>query len=303
MNRKTIGMFALVLMLPLAACDDGTTVGSPGTMSLMLTDDEGDFTQARVVIERIELAGDDSDGDPVVLLDTPFSTDLLTLSNDVVGLVEDETVPAGTYAQLRFVISDACIGVEQADESEMIYASSGFDECGEPDGNLQLPSFGSSGLKVSLPGGAIEVDGDAHILLLDFDVAESFGRQAGMSGMWVMHPLIRADDLSLNGSIAVELTVAEGVDLSTVSSSLADFQAMLDTETEPLAFTDPDDDGVFTAIFLYLLPDQDYEVSVGLQDGISYDFTLDPTSPQSVSLGNADQVTVSFEVTSAAPSS
>ncbi len=89
-----------------------------------------------------------------------------------------------------------------------------------------------------------------------------------------------------------------------MNSSLADFEAALNTEEEPVAFADPEDDGVFSAEFLYLMPDQEYEVSVGLQEDVeAYVFTLDPTSPQTVSLGSAEHATVAFEVTSAAPSS
>jgi hypothetical protein len=299
MIRRILGLTVLALSLPLAACDDGQGVGSPGVLSLYLTDAAGDFTQAVVTIERIELVGGDEGAR--VLRDEPFTTDLLTLSNDVASLVEEETIPAGTYSQLRFVIHEACIGVEQADGSEAIYASDGFDDCGTRDGELQMPSFGQSGLKIGLPGGSIEVDGDTRILLLDFDVSQSFGQQAGGSGRWVMNPVIKADDISLSGSITVELTVADSVDLSTVGSSLADFEAELDTEPQAVAFADDDDDGVFTASFLFLMPDEDYEVSVSLKDGVSYTFTLNPTSPQSVSLGSAEQATVAFEVTSAAP--
>lgn len=302
MFRKTLGILALALSLPLAACDDVTTVGEPGLLSLMLTDAPGDFTQAWVVIERIELAGGDEDGEGLVLREVAFETDLLTLSNDVASLVEDETIPAGSYGQLRFVISDGCIGVEQDDGSEMVYASDGYDACGAPDGNLQMPSFGQSGLKVTMPGGALQVDGDAHILLLDFDVSESFGRQAGNSGQWVMSPVIHAENISLSSSITVELTVADTVDLDALSSSLADFQATLDSETEPVFFTDDDEDGVFTATFHFLMPDADYEVAVGLQESVTaYVFTLDPTSPQTVSLGSGESATIAFEVTSAAP--
>lgn len=306
MSRKVVGLLTLSLTLPLAACDDGTHVAAPGTVSLMLTDEVGDFTQARVTISRIELAGDaegEGEGGPEVLLDTPFTTDLLTLSNDIATLVEDETVPGGMYSQIRFIIPEACIGVEQADGTELVYASGDFDECGPKDGELHLPSFDESGLKVKLPGGALEVDGDAHVLLLDFDVSQSFGHLAGMSGTWVMHPVIKADDISLSSGIVVQLTAADAVDLDAVGSSLADFQAGLSTETEPVAFTDPDDDGVFTASFVFLMPADDYEVSVGLQDGVSFDFTLDPTSPQTVALGSTEQVTITFEVTSATPSS
>lgn len=302
MFRKTLGLLTLALIVPLAACDS-TSVGEPGLISLMLTDESGDFTQAYVTIQRIELVGDEDEGDGVVLLDEPYTTDLLTLSNDVADLVEDESVPAGTYSQLRLVIPEACIGVEQEDESEMIYASEGFDACGPADGALQLPSYGQSGLKIKMPGGAIEVDGDAHILVMDFDVSESFGQQAGGSGMWVMSPVIRAEYIGLTSGITVALTASESVDLDALGSSLGDFEANLDVEEEPVFFTDDDDDGVFTATFVFLTAGE-YEVGVELQEGVTaYDFTLDPTSPQTVPLGESEHATIAFEVTSAAPSS
>lgn len=304
MFRKTLAFLALALTLPLAACDDGTSAGEPGTLSLELTDAAGDFTQARVVIERIELIGDADDDNGAVVMDEPFSTNLLDLANDVATLAEDVIIGPGTYSQLRLVIPDACIGVEQEDGSEMVYATDGFDECGDADGELQTPSFDTSGLKINMPNGALEVDGDAYILLLDFDVSQSFGQEAGGSGRWVMHPVIIAEDISLTSSILVQLTVAEDVDLEALGSSLADFEAMLDTETEPVVFTDPEEDGLFTARFLYLLPDSEYEVTVGLQDDVTpYAFTLDPTSPQTISLGSGTQATLSFEVTSASPGS
>lgn len=297
MFRKLLACLTLAAIIPLAACDDSTSVAESGFMSLMLTDEAGDFNQAEVTIERIELVGS---GQPLVLLDEPFTTNLLTLSNDVATLVEDEVVPGGTYTELRFIIPEACIAVEQEDGPDAIYASSGFEACGAADGSLELPSFAETGIKVGLPGGSVEVDGDSHVLLLDFDVSQSFGQEAGMSGSWVMTPVIKADDFSLSGTIVVELTAADGVD----PIFLADFQAELSSDTEPQPFTDDDDDGVYTVMFEYLLPDQSYDVSVGLQEGFSYDYTLDSEtpSPQSVSLGSGEQATVVFEVTSASGS-
>jgi hypothetical protein len=120
-----------------------------------------------------------------------------------------------------------------------------------------------------------------------------------MSGSWVMTPVINAEDISLSGSITVELTVADDVDLGVMGASLADFQASLDTETEPLAFGDPDEDGVFTAVFLYLLPG-DHEVTVELREGVvPFDFTLDPASPENVTVSSGGEASVAFEVTAA----
>lgn len=293
MFRKLLTLLTLAAVVPLAACDDGMSVGEPGFISLMLTDEPGDFTQAQVTIDSVQIVGE---GGPFTLRDEAITTDLLTLSNDVMSLLEDAVVPAGTYTSLRFFISEACIGVEQEGGGEAIYASNGFDVCGAADGALQLPSFDDSGLKVGLPGGSWQVDGDSKVLLLDFDVSQSFGQEAGSSDTWVMHPVIRADDFSLSGTIAVELTAAAGVD----PIFLADFQAELSGDAEPQPFTDDDDDGVYTVMFEYLLPDRSYDVWIGLQEGFSYDYTLDSEtpSPQSVSLGRGEQATVAFEVTS-----
>lgn len=294
MLRKLLSFLTVAAIIPLAACDDSTSVAESGFMSLMLTDEAGDFTQAWVTIERIELIGS---GGPLVLRDDAVTTNLLTLSNDVMSLVQDAVVPGGTYTGIRFIIPEACIGVEQEGGGEAIYASTGFEACGtEIAGDLQLPSFAQTGIKVGLPGGSVQVDGDSKVYLLDFVVSQSFGQQAGMSGSWVMTPVIKADDFSLSGTITVELTAADGVD----PALLADFQAELNTDAEPQLFTDDDDDGVYTAMFEYLLPDQSYDVSVGLREGISYDYILDSEtpSPQSVSLGSGEQTTVVFEVTS-----
>lgn len=89
-----------------------------------------------------------------MLLDTPFTTDLLTLSNDIATLVEDETVPGGTYSQIRFIIPEACIGVEQADETELVYASGDLDECGPKDGQRHRRRADG--------GGRCEAPGRAH---------------------------------------------------------------------------------------------------------------------------------------------
>lgn len=291
----------LMALLPLAACDDnGTAVEGPGSMTLLLTDAPGDFQEAWVTIDRVELVGESEDGGVLVLRNDPFTTDLLTLSNDVATLVEDHPVPSGRFSQLRFIISGACIVVEGDGGSTEVFASAGFDICGPADGNLQLPSIAQTGIKVNLPGGSIEVEGDQKILVLDFDVSESFGQEAGMSGMWVMTPVVNAEEIEFTGSITVELTLADSVDLTGLGNeTLGDFEAVLESEPDsPITFTDDDQDGIFEATFRFLFSGS-HSVSVGLIDGVALDFTLDPTSPQAVELASGASATTSFEVTSA----
>lgn len=305
MSRQLVGALALFLVFTLGGCEESAGVGGSGSLSILLTDDPG-FLEAWVNIRRVELVGggegEGEGGGIVVLRDDVFEANLLDLANDVAILVDETTVPEGTYSQLRFIIPDACIVLgEVVDEvvtPTAVYASPDYDRCdktGITPGDLQLPSFDQTGIKVQLPNDVLTVSGE-QTLLVDFDVLESFGHQAGNSGKWVMHPVIRAEDMSLSGTITVELTLGAEMSLPTdvfPNPTLADyFQASLDTETEPVLFTESD--GTYKASFLHLLPDQSYEVSVVLKEGLSLDFA--PMSPQTVNFESENVVTVSFVV-------
>jgi hypothetical protein len=186
--RRWTALAAPVLLL---ACGGQGT----GKISVRLTDAPGDFTSAVVTISRVELVGS---GGAVVLSDTPVTTDLLTLANDAADLVTSAVVPVGSYGQLRFVISGGYVEVEQAGGGSLVYASPAYDAVPEGAavaGTLKMPSFAESGLKVDLPGG-LQVGTDAYVLLVDFDVAQSFGHDAGGSGGWVMHPVVKGSSSS-----------------------------------------------------------------------------------------------------------
>jgi hypothetical protein len=324
MKFRLMGVLALMLLLPLAACDNGTGTEGPGTFTLLLTDDPA-FDMAVVTIDRIELAGsEDGEGGGVVLMDQPVTQNLLDLSNDVMTLVEDVPVPSGTYSQLRFVISAGCVAM-----GEEVYSSSDdYTECGDVTGELQMPSYGQSGLKVQLPGGSLQVEGGRSIVLLDFVVGDSFGKQAGNSGRWVLRPHIKATHIEFSGTLFVELTADEGAfdPLSgsglDPAASLADFAAQLAVMIEgggeamdgpPVLFTDDGtnpgdvaDDGIYTAFFNYLVPG-DYKVYLELTErdegaGAPYDFTTtDDILDVTVTVGDSEDKEAAFNVTCAFP--
>ncbi len=52
--------------------------------------------------------------------------------------------------------------------------------------------------------GALEITGDSKILLVDFSVEESFGREAGGSGRWVMNPVITGTTLETGEAAAAD---------------------------------------------------------------------------------------------------
>src|SRR6266568_197083 len=204
------------LRLPMAALFLATVAGcgsqSTGKLTLMLTDAPGDFNAAVVTITEIDLVGS---GGTTVLGTTKTTTNLLTLANDTAKLVNDTVVPSGTYTQLRFVITGAYVEVAQSSGGSLIYASSsdyeGLPAGAQVAGTLQMPSLAQSGLKVDLPGGSTTVGTDSKVLLVDFDVSQSFGHQAGDSGGWVMHPVMTATDFELSGTVNVTLALGSAV--------------------------------------------------------------------------------------------
>lgn len=300
--RSFIAATAIVLgaIAPLASCSDSTSAGN-AKLSILLTDAPGDVKAAVVTIDEIYLQGSGR----VVLMDQPVTTDLLTLANSTADLVQDAVVPAGSYGQLRFVVSGAYIEVENGDGTTSIYATSpdyaGLPAGAQVAGTLQTPSFDASGLKVNLPGGALHLAAEEKILLVDFDVSQSFGQSAGGSGGWVMHPVLKATDLQTTGDAAVTLSLGESVTLPMVGDAqvtLGDFKAVLtasDMSTKELAFTDDNSDGTFEADFHFLAPG-DYSVTVTGPSGVT--FATDPASAN-ITVGSGGSASAAFTLTSA----
>jgi hypothetical protein len=183
--------FVAALTAALASCDSQSPNGTT-SLSIQLKDAPGDVQHAFVTITEVDLVGS---GGVQVLTDTPVTTDLLTLATDVLPLVQDVEVPSGTYHELRFKISGACLAVDDGSGGSTVYATDGYDSTpcgGEADGSLQAPSYAQSGLKVQMTGGALVLDGPPKILLVDFDVTQSFGHAANG---WVMHPVVTGGEL------------------------------------------------------------------------------------------------------------
>jgi|SRR5690606_207246 len=198
---RVLALTATAATIGLAGCSDSTSPAQRVNLSVLLTDAPGDVHSAVVTISSVYLQG--GPGGRTVLVDTAVTTDLLTLVNTTMDLVKDVSVPAGTYSQLRFVIDGGYIEVENEDASTSIYASSpdyaGLPEGVTPDGTLVMPSLAQSGLKVMFPGDAqVVLEGEEQVLVVDFDVSQSFGHEAGASGNWVMHPVILGENVTAN---------------------------------------------------------------------------------------------------------
>jgi len=301
-SLAALGLFTLGVF---ASCSSDATSAGTTKVSLLLTDAPGDVKTAVVTISEIDLQGS---GGSQTLLSTPVTVDLLTLASSTSQLVKDAIVPSGTYAQLRFVITGAYIEVENSDGSTSIFASSP-DYAGLPSGAsvagaLQMPSFGQSGLKVNLPPGSATLAGSAKVLLIDFNVAQSFGHSAGASGQWVMHPVIKASDFELTGGLTVQLQADAGLTMPTVNGSpltLGDFTAVVtasDASTSSVALTDAGS-GIFQAQFPFLPPGS---ASVTFTAPAGVTFTTTPAVPATVNIASGQPATLTFTLSTAAAS-
>lgn len=215
-KRSKLVLPLLAGALALGACENlsDPVSGSSGGVSILLTDAPGDLQEAWVEVTEIYLQGesDDDAGRVYLKQESTGLIDLLTLSGGrTAELVEDAVVPAGTYAQLRFVIGDAYVKTEDG----RVFATQGaaLPAGVAADGRLQIPSGAQTGFKVNLPGGAVSIDDDAVVLVVDFDVSQSFGQQAGQSGMWVMRPVMNATDFEASGTIAGMVALGDSVAL------------------------------------------------------------------------------------------
>jgi Domain of unknown function (DUF4382) len=292
MLRTRIVPFGIAVAA-LAACGDSQGPGGTAQFSVKLTDAPGPFTAAVVTISEVSLLGS---GGKVTLSSTPTTVNLLDLQNATLDLVKDAEVPTGTYQELRLVITGGYVQLTDG----TIFASSpdyaGLPQGATVTGQLQMPSLAQSGLKVTLPASALAVTGPQKIVLIDFNVSQSFGHDAGASGSWVMHPVIKGADIQTTGSVAVSLTLANGVTLPQVNGTqvtLADFSATLGAETLAL-------DANGQATFQFVVPDT-YPLSFTGPAGVTFVTSPVATSatPIQVTVPSGQGVSVSATITSA----
>jgi Domain of unknown function (DUF4382) len=282
--------------LALGGCGDSQ---GPGTarFSVKLTDAPGPFKTAKVTIAEVYLQGS---GGKTSLTTTPTTVNLLELQNATLDLVKDVEVPTGSYNQLRIVLTGGYVELQDGS----IFASSpdyeGLPAGAVVTGDLQMPSLGQTGIKVTLPGTALDVTGPQKIVLLDFDVSQSFGHETGNPGGWVMHPVIKGAEIETTGTVSVSLKLKDGVTLPEVNGNqvtLADFTAKLGTETQAL-------DANGNASFAFVLPDT-YPLYFTGPAGLT--FTTDPVATQAnpiqvvVTSGQAASASATITSATAAP--
>lgn len=312
------GLLVLFLALTGACTDDdptGPNADGTGTLSVLITDAPTDVLESATVIVDSVVAIP-ADGPPVTLETELDEVNLLELTDGVSALLAQEEVAAGTYVQLRLMVSEATVQLEDGWT---------FRD-GTTEKTLQVPSGAQTGIKLVLGGGDGETveNGGATSLVVDFDADRSFVLQgnpdtpAGLQGV-LFKPVVRVVNGAEGGaSISGSVTAPEGVsvegleveaepveDEGGASGAVVSAQEGEDDEGEVEddeeeeeeeeegqtedAETRTKEDGSYT---IHFLEPGSYEVEVEAPEG----WTAEP-SEQVVEVGEDEEVTeIDFEL-------
>lgn len=204
--RSLFALGLAVLVGGAASCEadpTSTSTEDVARLQILLTDAPKDYlAEAWVWIPRVYLVPGEEDpeeGPPFVDLfndpENPREYDLLTLQDEITAdLTDPVEVPAGTYAQLRLVVSRAEVTLKDG------YT---FND-GDVTRDLFVPSGAQTGIKVMLEEPITMEAGNLVVVLVDFDVDENFVLQgqpdtpAGINDV-LFTPFLREVNRDVNG--------------------------------------------------------------------------------------------------------
>ena len=183
---KSVSAAALVAFFSVS-CDDNDDNNDEGTsrIRVSMTDAPGDYDEVNVEVVglRYKVSNDDGEDGWVDLETTNTGViNLLDLTGGVTVLLADDEIPSGHLGQIRLILGDDNTVVKDG----VTYP-------------LNTPSAQQSGLKLQIDQ---ELEADVmYEFLLDFDVNHSVVVQAGQSGNYNLHPVIRVTAEEASGSI------------------------------------------------------------------------------------------------------
>ena len=192
-NLKILGLvLSLFATFSLISCnDDNDDTEGTSKVTVRMTDAPGDYDAVNIEVLDIMIksnASTDDSGWISIGTATPQIYDLLDLTGGVNALLANGAqVPSGKLGQIRLILGDDNTVVKDG----VTYP-------------LHTPSAQQSGLKL-LVNQTLE-PGFTYDFLLDFDVDRSIVVQAGGSGNFNLHPVIRVSSVVNSGSISGMVT-------------------------------------------------------------------------------------------------
>ena len=198
--------FFLLISLLLFNCNDRETDNETARVQLVLVDAPGDYEEVNV--EIIDIQYNSSEGEKGWKSFTPengypIQVDLTKLiaGNDL--LLTDEIIPAGTFKQIRLILSDNNTVLLEGETTPV---------------HLDTPSAEQSGLKIMLDENL--EGGSSYTFILDWDVQRSVVK-AGNSGKYILKPVIRANAEVNSGTLGGQVVADPLSDDDNITQPLA----------------------------------------------------------------------------------
>jgi hypothetical protein len=193
-GRTRLAAAATAVLLA-AGCDSGTSVGT-GQLTVKLIDAPmASVATAPVTISQVYLiGGSDENGPRYTIFDTEHTYDLVALQGGVNADLGTVTIPAGTYTQMRFVVTDASVTLDDGTAFE----------------HLRVPSGTQTGIKVTFTSPLQISGGDQKVLIADMNISKNFvftGPPTAPTGA-IFTPVIQATT-EATGSISGTVTTGD----------------------------------------------------------------------------------------------
>lgn len=196
-NSILAAMALMVFAVAFTSCDDDSD--GQGTMSVSLTDAPAAYEEVNVEIRQVLVhqsgnadidddevdeieEGDGENGEWKVVMEDSININLLDYQNGATLDLGEVELDAGQYQQVRLILGENNNVVIDGET----YA-------------LTTPSAQQSGYKLNV-NADIEA-GEVYDLVIDFDASQSIV-SAGLSGNFILKPVLRTVELESTGSIS-----------------------------------------------------------------------------------------------------
>lgn len=212
--KHTAALLAGFGLLAVGCGDSGTGSDTQaGSFEVRLHDAPASYDAVNVFIERVEVNRQEDPEGWITISEPQKTFDLIGLTNGAYAVLGDTTLEAGTYHQIRLILSqDGHSVVFEGQEHDMF-----------------VPSGVQTGVKLEVNA---EISEDIqYVLLLDFDASRSVV-EAGQQNQqleYLLTPVITATNQAITGNIEGTISPADAepvvyaiVNSDTLASTYAD---------------------------------------------------------------------------------